>query len=233
VGATVLDVCCGSGASALPAAAAVGPTGRVVAIDLAESMLALGRAKASARGLANVEFRHGDLLDLRLPERSFDAVVCVFGVFFVPDIPAAIAALWRMVRPGGQLAITTWGPQIFEPATHAFWEAVGAERPDLVQAWQPWDRTVEPEPLRAALAAGGVETAQIMAVAGTHPIEPRTDWWPIVMGTGYRATVDRLDPEAAARVREHSTERLVESGVTEIQVNVIFAIARRPASVAV
>src|SRR6185503_614324 len=63
-GARVLDACCGSGASAIPAAERVGPQGRVLGIDLAENLLALARAKAADRGLRNVEFRAGDLLDL-------------------------------------------------------------------------------------------------------------------------------------------------------------------------
>src|SRR5262249_40399913 len=79
-GSRVLDVCCGSGASALPAAGAVGPKGSVMGIDLAENMLDLARAKAARQGLRNVEFRVGDLLDLRLPATHFDAVICVFGI---------------------------------------------------------------------------------------------------------------------------------------------------------
>src|SRR6185369_17584618 len=66
-GSRVLDVCCGSGASALPAAVMVGPTGFVLGVDLAEKLLELARAKATERGLLNTEFRLGDMLDLRLP----------------------------------------------------------------------------------------------------------------------------------------------------------------------
>src|SRR5271155_2022936 len=60
-GAVVLDVCCGSGASALPAAEAVGPSGSVLGVDLADRLLEKARAKAKARGLLNVQFRAGDL----------------------------------------------------------------------------------------------------------------------------------------------------------------------------
>lgn len=91
-GAQVLDVCCGSGASAIPSAETVGPNGFVLGVDLAENLLELARRKAGQRGLNNVEFRTGDLLDLKLPESGFDAVVCVFGIFFVPDMSAAVRA---------------------------------------------------------------------------------------------------------------------------------------------
>ena len=92
-GASVLDVCCGSGASAIPAAERVGPSGSVLGLDLADRLLALACAKAAERGLHNVEFRVGDMLELGLPASHFDAVVCVFGIFFVPDMAAAARAL--------------------------------------------------------------------------------------------------------------------------------------------
>ena len=85
-GAHVLDVCCGTGASALPAAQAVGPEGHVIAVDLAGELLKLGQAKAQAAELQCVEFRRGDMTGLGFPDRHFDAVVCVFGIFFVPDM---------------------------------------------------------------------------------------------------------------------------------------------------
>ena len=98
-GAQVLDVCCGRGASAIPAAHAVGPEGSVLGIDLAARLLEIARAKANAQALDNVEFRVGDMLDLSLQGSNFDAVVCVFGIFFVPDMTAAVRELWKAVRP--------------------------------------------------------------------------------------------------------------------------------------
>jgi ubiquinone/menaquinone biosynthesis C-methylase UbiE len=129
--ARVLDVCCGTGASASVAAHVTGPEGTVIAVDLAEELLQLGRAKAKAAGLRNIEFRRADMTALKFPDRHFDAVVCVFGVFFVPDMEAQVAELWRMVRPGGQLAITTWGSDIFSPAYELWLAAVRRVRPDL------------------------------------------------------------------------------------------------------
>jgi ubiquinone/menaquinone biosynthesis C-methylase UbiE len=151
----VLDVCCGSGASAIPAAEAVGPAGSVLGLDLAERLLELARTKAAARGLGNARFRQGDLLDLRLPAGHFDAVVCVFGIFFVPDMPAAVRALWHVLRPGGTLAITTWGPRFFEPATTAFWEAVREARPDLYRGFNPGTGSATRRPSTPSCARRG------------------------------------------------------------------------------
>jgi 2-polyprenyl-3-methyl-5-hydroxy-6-metoxy-1,4-benzoquinol methylase len=76
-GMEILDVCSGMGGSALPAAEQVGPTGHVIAVDLAQNLLAKGTKRATERGLTNVEFRRADLEDLPFTDASFDAVLCV------------------------------------------------------------------------------------------------------------------------------------------------------------
>jgi ubiquinone/menaquinone biosynthesis C-methylase UbiE len=226
-GAAVLDVCCGTGASALQAAAVVGPSGSVLGVDLAEGLVTRARAKAAAAGLGNAHFRVGDMLNLDLADGSFDAVVCVFGIFFVPDVAAGVRALWRLVRPGGQLAVTTWGPRIFEPAMTAFWAAVGTERPDLVEAYQPWDRITAPGRLADYLQAGGVEGVTIEEEAGRQALGSPEDWWAIVLGTGYRATVEQLGPDAAARVKRICLDRIAREDIRAVETNVILALAPR------
>src|ERR1044072_6334790 len=108
-GERMLDVCCGSGASAIPAAEIVGVDGAVVGVGLAENLLELARAKAKQSGLTNIHFQSGDLMGLSFEDGSFDTVVCVFGIFFVPDMEAGLRELKRVVRDGGRVAITTWG----------------------------------------------------------------------------------------------------------------------------
>jgi ubiquinone/menaquinone biosynthesis C-methylase UbiE len=226
-GSRVLDVCCGSGASAIPAAEVVGPQGSVLGIDLAENLLALARAKAAQRGLTNVDFRAGDMLALDLPDASFDAVVCVFGIFFVPDMTSAVRELWRLVRPGGLLAITTWGPRWLEPMSSAFWNAIRDERPDLYRGFNPWDRISYPDEVRALFTATGIHDADIVAESETHPIPSPDDWWAAVLGTGYRSTIDALDPAARERVRQQNLDYNREHGVREIEANVVYAVAKK------
>ena len=229
-GACVLDVCSGSGGSALPAAERVGPKGRVIAVDLAERLIALAAAKAQSKGLDNIEFRVADMLALGYPDDAFDAVICVFGVFFVPDMTAAVRELWRMVRPGGRLAITTWGPDLFEPANSAFWNAIRQERPDLYRGFNPWDRISQPAGLHEMLAAAGVSGADIVAEAGRHPLQSPDDWWAIAMGSGYRGTLAQLDFETFSRVRETNLSLLRASGATSIETNVLYAVAAKRSS---
>jgi len=227
-GARVLDVCCGSGASAIPAAEAVGSTGSVIGIDLAENLLALARTKAQRNGLRNIEFRMGDMLNLDFLDHDFDAVVCVFGIFFVPNMHDAVRELWRLVAPGGKLAVTTWGPRFFEPANSVFWDSVRKVRPKLSKEFNPWDRVSDPQLLQSLLSEAGANTADVVIEYGTHAFESPEDWWTMLLGSGYRGTIDLLNSNDREQVRLEALEFIHTSGVREVEANVIYAIAKRP-----
>ena len=225
-GDRVLDVACGSGASAIPAAQNVGESGTVLGVDLAERLLELARAKARRLGVTNIRFQVGDMERSGRADESFDAVVCVFGIFFVPDMAKAVRELWRMVRQGGQLAITTWGPRVFEPGASAFWEAVSRERRDLVRAFDPWTRIDSPAGLEELLRASGIENANITPESNLQELATPDDWWTIVLGTGYRSTIEQLDPAARERVRIANLESL--GNIQSIEVNALYAVAKKP-----
>ena len=226
-GMAVLDVGCGTGASALPAAERVGPRGQVIAVDLAEQMLAEGRLKAERLGLKNVDFMRGDMTELGFPDGHFDGVVCVFAVFFVPDMERQVAELWRMVRPGGQLAITSWASGLFEPCASAFWAEVGRRQPNLVRQSNPWDRIGSPQALSQLLEQSGVTGALVEAEAGQQQLLKPEDWWTAVMGSGLRGTVDQLAVREAEDLRRACTAWVRDNGVTALDTNVIYARARK------
>jgi SAM-dependent methyltransferase len=197
-------------------------------VDLAENLLALARAKAKERELNNIEFRTGDMLDLQLPAIGFDAVICVFGIFFVPDMQGAVRELWRHVRPGGRLAITTWGPRFFEPVNTAFWNAVRTARPDLYKGFNPWDRISQAEALRELFVEGGAQVPDVAAEMNSHVLDPPDNWWPMVLGTGYRGTIEQLDAEARSRVREECLDFIRATRVQSVEANVLYASATKP-----
>ena len=228
-GLRVLDVACGTGHASIPAARAVGPSGSVLGADLAAPLLALARAKAGALGLRNVEFVEGDFRALPYPDGAFDVVCCVFGIFFVPDMEAATAELWRMVAPGGRLALTTWGPDLFAPLAETFWTAVRAELGPDAPAASSATRLETPDDVRALLAGAGVDGAvDAVAVLGTHPLRDADDWWTIVIGSGMRGAVDQIGPEAAARVRAVCAARVEADGITAVPTNVVHTVATKP-----
>jgi SAM-dependent methyltransferase len=228
-GMAVLDVCCGMGASAIPAADRVAPTGHVIAVDLAEKLLNKGSRQATKEGLTNIEFRRADLESLPFPDRTFDAVLCVFGIFFVTDLQGAIRELWRLVSPSGMLAITIWGRGLLEPADGIFWEAVRREDPELYRSIKPWSKIFEPDPLRALLLECGVSDPEAVAEPGWHPLRAPEDWWTIVLGTGYRSTVDALSPLNRERVRKASIDGVRRADIRQIRTDVVYGTARRSA----
>jgi ubiquinone/menaquinone biosynthesis C-methylase UbiE len=228
-GDSVLDLCCGAGASAIPAAHAVGAAGRVLGIDVAGPLLELARAKAAREGLANVEFRRGDATRTGLPGGGFDAVMCVFGVFFAADMTAFMQEMWRLVAPGGVLAVTTWGPGLFEPASNQFWECVREVEPSLYKAFNPWDEITTPAALAGLFSRAGVPHPAVVAAPALHHLKHPDSFWDVVLGSGYRATVDALSPAQHDRVRERLLSELRSQKVTALRTDVVFGTAERPA----
>jgi ubiquinone/menaquinone biosynthesis C-methylase UbiE len=224
-GDRVLDVCCGSGASAIPAAELVAPTGSVVGVDLAQNLLDLADSKAKQRGLHNIEFQSVDMTQLPFDEGSFDVVICVFGIFFVPDMEAALRELKRVTRARGRLAITTWGPRFFEPASTAFWNSVRDARTDLYKGFNPWDRICEVDAVRSLLAAVELTEIEVVAEYDSQPVNSPEDWWPMVMGSGYRGTIDQLAPEEREHVRQENLDFFRLNSVRSLEANVVYATA--------
>jgi ubiquinone/menaquinone biosynthesis C-methylase UbiE len=227
-GASVLDVGCGTGASALPAAEEIGPHGEVIGVDLAERLLKIGRQKAKKKGLTNIKFVTGDMERLDYPDNRFDAVVSVFSIFFVADMVKQVRELWRMVRPRGRLAITTWGPRMFEPGTSIWWNTVREVRPDLVPTESPWARITEPQGLQNLMREAGIVDVNIVPESSQQMLRSPEDWWTIVLGSGFRWTVEQLGSDAE-QVRAINLAQIREGCIQAIETNAIFALARKVA----
>jgi ubiquinone/menaquinone biosynthesis C-methylase UbiE len=222
-GQMVLDVCCGTGGSALPAARAVAPAGRVIGVDLAAPLLALARAKASAQGLTNVEFRHADFDQVYFRPDSFHAVLCVFGLFFFPDMAASLHKMWRFVRPGGTLAITVWAANSLEPLHGMFWDAIRRVRPDLDKKIHTRDKLSDPAALAELFATPFANPVDIEVEEDSQPVLNSEDWWTIAMGSCYRGTIDMLTPNERDQVRA----ACVGLGAGTLRTPVIYALARK------
>jgi SAM-dependent methyltransferase len=101
-GATVVDIGCGAGMDLMLAAAAVGPTGKAIGIDMTEPMAERARATARALGLGHVEVRTGDALDLPVDSESVDVVITNGVLNLAPDKRQAFGEVFRVLKPGGQ-----------------------------------------------------------------------------------------------------------------------------------
>ena len=108
-GMSVLDVACGTGNLALPAAR-LGAT--VTGVDIAPNLVEQARENAKREGL-NVQFDEGDVENMSYADASFDAVVTMFGAMFAPRPDVTAAEMTRVVRPGGFIAMANWTPTGF------------------------------------------------------------------------------------------------------------------------
>jgi len=107
-GDRVLDIATGTGEPAITAARKVGANGRVIGVDHSAGMLEVARRRAASLGLSNVEYREGEAASLREPTGSFDAVLCRWGLMFVPDLAAAARGIHDALKPGAWLATAVW-----------------------------------------------------------------------------------------------------------------------------
>lgn len=107
-GSRVLDIATGNGEPAVTAARRVGASGKVIATDQSPGMLAIARERAAALGLANVEFRESDGESLAIEERDFDAVLCRWGLMFMPDVARAVAGIRERMAAGARFATAVW-----------------------------------------------------------------------------------------------------------------------------
>ncbi len=225
-GARVVDLCCGTGASALPAAAQTGPSGHVLGLDLTPALIAQARSEAAIRGLTWTEFRVGDVAELELPPESVDAVVSVFGLFFLDDMAAVLRRAWTWLAPSGQLAVTVWGKVVLSPGEPYFWEAVLKEDRTLEHI-SPADRLAEPGALEALFAAAGTAAPAVATERWRMPLPSPEHFWPVIMGTSNRGVFDALPPDAQQRVKDSVLTRLRADGVVALDLEALVAIARK------
>src|SRR5262249_32233927 len=107
-GTKVLDLGCGDGTTALPAAKRGAD---VLGVDIARNLVEAGNRRATEEGLANLRFQQGDATDLRdLEPRSFDLVVSIFGAMFAPKPFDVAREMVRVTRPGGRIVMGNWIP---------------------------------------------------------------------------------------------------------------------------
>ena len=207
-GTKLLDVAAGTGAVALAAAQAVGVDGRVMAIDLAEAMLDRLQEKIVKFGIRNIDLHVMDAQKLDFRRDYFDCVVCSFGIFFLPDMSAALREWVRVVKPGGRVVFTTFGKSAFQPMMQRFigrLQQYGVLSPDdSVPAGM---RLADPARCRELMEGAGLRQVEVTTEQFGYHLKDESQWWDVLWNSGTRGWIEQIPP---ARREIFKTEHLAE-----------------------
>jgi ubiquinone/menaquinone biosynthesis C-methylase UbiE len=146
-GDRALDIGCGTGLNLRPLETAVGSGGEVVGVDLTPEMLDLARSRCDRRGWRNVELREADAARLPFEDASFDGVCATLAFSVIPEWERALAEAWRVLRPGGSLAV------LDASALRGRWRWAAPLVHPLYQRFVAWNPDVELEPAVGRLSA--------------------------------------------------------------------------------
>jgi SAM-dependent methyltransferase len=201
-GERVLDVGCGTGVLAREAARRVGAGGEVVGLDLNPAMLAVARRRAP-----EIEWHQGDAGELPFENGAFDVVVSQYALMFFPDPALALREMWRVLAPGGRLAVAVCGPLAQTPGYRALAEvAEGVCTPEVVGLLRSPFALGDKERLAGLAGAAGLEGVALQTLE--CPVRfPSID---ALVHTEVKASPirDVIDDQTFAALLEGARERL-------------------------
>jgi ubiquinone/menaquinone biosynthesis C-methylase UbiE len=207
-GQTVADVATGPGTLALLAA---GMGARVHALDFAEDMVALTRARIARDAAEGIDVVLGDGMALPWSDASFDAAFSMFGLMFFPDRSRGFRELGRVVRSGGRAVIATWTPLEEVPFFKEVFAKLQAELPHVPFGASKMPLT-DPDELRDEMASAGFREVVVHRVVHTEPPSTVDAMWER-MGRSMAPLVllrRGLGEEAWERLGDAMRARLVE-----------------------
>jgi ubiquinone/menaquinone biosynthesis C-methylase UbiE len=162
-GEWILDLGTGPGEPAATVARRVGPSGRVMGVDLSEKMIELATQTARRENLVNVEYRTMDCSALDLPSESYDAVLSNFGFQIFTDPEGAAKEARRVLKPGGRIAVSVWSTGDKTP----FLDAIVAP---MLEHAEPDENGYLPTPYETG---GPGEMVAFLEAAGFHDAHER------------------------------------------------------------
>jgi SAM-dependent methyltransferase len=227
-GEDVLDVACGTGNAAIPAAEA---GAHVVGVDLTPELFAAGGARAAAAEV-EIEWVEGDAEALPFADESFDVVLSTFGCMFAPRHQVTAAELVRVLRPGGRLGIASWTP---EGSIGDFFRAIAAHLPPPPAFAAPPILWGDADHARSLFAGSGLELEldrdhvefRFDSVAGAVDYY-ETQFGPVIKAREHLEAQGRWEEaraDLAALYEEHESD---EDGSVVYPAEYLVVIARKP-----
>lgn len=206
-GASALDIGCGRGAILFPAIECVGPSGMVIGIDIAETMLHYTANEIENLDCLNAGVYNMDAEVLGFPDDSFGFVICGLGLYELYDLDPALSEAFRVLKTGGVFAASVWGKNI-DTRWDGLRSIVKSYRKQLKPA--PEARNVprlrEPAEIEAVLKNAGFINIQTMVDEKEFYFKDVDEWWSFEWSHGNRFLWERMENS----VLEHCRRELFE-----------------------
>ena len=227
-GERVLDVASGTGVVAKLASQRVGNTGAVAGLDVNSGMLAVARS-ATPPGML-IEWHEASAEGMPLPDASFDVVLCQMGLQFMPDKPAALREMHRVLAPGGRLILNVPGPtpRLFAIMGEALARHIGAEAAGFVNHVFSLHDTAE---LQKLISGAGFRDVSVQS--DTKPLRlpaPEEFLWQYLHSTPLAGAVAQVDDERRTSLDRDVVgkwQEFVKDRALMLQVRIVVATARK------
>ena len=216
-GAAILDVACGPGTLALMVAR---EAGEVHGIDFSAPMLDIFRQHVERAGYRNITIRHGDAQALPYADNTFDAAFSMFGLMFFPDRCKGFAEIYRTLKPGGTIAVTSWAPLDRSPAMQIMFGAIRVINPNIPEPQKSIDTLENPDVFKQEMLDAGFRNVQIQSVTRfAFPVLSIPKFWDdMVKGSAPIQMMRKNMGEAAWKENEVLAIRYLEEKLTELPI---------------
>ena len=204
-GQKVLDVATGTGHAALYAGTKVGAArGSVVGIDIAEEMVNLAQAYAKTLSRGNVQLAWMDGEHTTFADNAFDAVLCSYGIFFLPGMANGITEWKRVTQHGGWVCFSAFGDTAFQPQSDLFEHRIRQFGPLIPDKKRPfgWQRLVDPQALATLLDQTGMTNVEVREVKIGYLLRDKEAWWDICWNSGFRGPLAQLNASDLQQFKE-------------------------------
>ena len=195
-GSDVLDLATGTGAAVVPAAAVVGPEGRVVGIDLSSGMINRARAEIRHRGIEHAHVLVADADHLPFPDQSFDVVSCSFAIFLFLSLSRPIAESHRVLRSSGRIGF------VYSAGEDSEWrwyeQLISRYRPKASLGTERY----RPQDVEAALSEAGFKDVSTTVEVHQLTFANAAEFWGWAWSHGDRAVLESLTGSTVEFERE-------------------------------
>lgn len=208
----VLDIATGRGAVLKYIVEAIGPQGSATAIDISPKMIA--ETSKEFNKFSNIQFLCADAEQLDFRDNSFDYVFCGFGIFFFPNVSAALQEFFRVLKPGGKLVVSTWGKDDYcDFILHKVYNTFGPSKKTLIQDFE------NPDSLNGKLKERGFIEIKTTSDELKYLYPSFEDWFSSLWSHAARAKLEALSAEQMqqfkTRLKQEMQSHLKPDGLHE------------------